>query len=244
MKKATIQNADIRGHKRTKPGKSGPKKTRPIPNAGPPAPPDSIPPDPIPSASGPSDSPTPNPAPFETAPRHPTPPEPAANNPVTPPDPAGAPETSPPEDNPRQLTFNQQRAVAALIENPTIAAAARQTGVNERTIRRWLNENPDFRDELREMRQQYLVHAATRLQSTASRAVQTLLDLLASKDHIEPGRATLVRAALDFAFRSGAYTDLADRLDALEEAAKDAPAKEPELIFDRGLLEDEESEAA
>jgi hypothetical protein len=149
-----------------------------------------------------------------------------------------------PEPESRNLKPSQHQALVALLEERSIAAAARRTGVSERTIRRWLHENLDFQDELRAMRQQYLTHAATRLQAAASGSVQTLLDLLASKDHIEPGRAVLVRTALDFAFRAGAYTDLADRLDALEEAAKNNPPKEPEPIFGRSLLEDDESEVA
>ena len=148
------------------------------------------------------------------------------------------------ESEPRNLTSSQHQALVALLEERSLVAAARRTGIGERTLRRWLHGNPDFQDELREMRQQYLTQAATRLQAAASGSVQTLLELLASKDHIEPGRAALVRTALDFAFRAGAYTDLGDRLDALEEAAKDTPAKEPEPIFDRSLLEDDESEAA
>ena len=143
-----------------------------------------------------------------------------------------------------ELKPNQQRALLALLEAPSVAAAARQSGIAERTIHRWLHEDPDFQDELREKRRQRIEHASTRLQSTASQAVQSLIELLASKDHIEPGRAALVRTALDFAFRAAAYSDLADRLEALEQAANDAPAKEPEPIFDRSLLEDEESEAA
>jgi hypothetical protein len=136
---------------------------------------------------------------------------------------SGPEATASPEPGAPKLNFNQQRALVALFEAPSIAAAARHTGVNERTLRRWLHDDAEFQDELRQMRQQYLAHAATRLQSTANEAVQTLLDLLASKDHIEPGRAALVRTALDFAFRAGSYTDLADRIEELEYATQNPP---------------------
>lgn len=104
------------------------------------------------------------------------------------------PEETGPEPQSRNLKPNQHQALAALLEQRSIAAAARKTGIGERTIRRWLREDLDFQDELREMRRQYLSHAATRLQASASGAVQTLLDLLASKDHIEPGRAVLAQS--------------------------------------------------
>ncbi len=48
-----------------------------------------------------------------------------------------------------------------------------------------------------------------------------MLNLIESKDRIEVGRASLVRAAIDLAFRSGAYSDLADRLAVLEDNAPD-----------------------
>jgi hypothetical protein len=140
-----------------------------------------------------------------------------------------------------ELKPNQQRAILALLEAPSVAAAARESGIGERTIHRWLHDDPDFQNELREKRRQRLDQAATRLQSTAGQAVQAIVELLASKDHIEPGRAALVRTALDFAFRAGAYIDIAERLDNLEEAVKDNPPKEPEPIFDRSLLEDDEA---
>jgi len=159
-------------------------------------------------------------------------------------DPDGSPTTPDPES--RGLNPSQQRALVALLQERSIAAAARQTGIGERTIRRWLHDDPDFQAELSQVRQQYLAHAATRLQSSASQAVQTLLDLLASKDHIEPGRAALVRTALDFAFRAGSYTDLAERLDDLEEAAtrekQQGRPKNPSLH--NTLVEDPEAEAA
>ncbi|MEX2301328.1 MAG: transposase family protein [Bryobacterales bacterium] len=199
MKQSPKQNPDKSGQKRAKPDKSG-QRTRA--SAEPELP--SFPERDSPASPGPG-----------TAAPHASSASPQPDWTTTPePDSAAAPDPDAAELNP-----NQHRALAALLGAPSIAAAARHTGINERTIRRWLHDDPDFRAELSRMRRQYLAHAATRLQSSASAAVQTLLDLLAAKDHIEPGRASLVRTALDFAFRAGSYTDLAERLDDLEVAA-------------------------
>ena len=46
-----------------------------------------------------------------------------------------------------------------------------------------------------------------------------MYNLIESDKLIETGRSTLIRTALDFAFRSGAYGDLADRIADLEKAA-------------------------
>ena len=122
---------------------------------------------------------------------------------------------------PDDLTPSQERAVAALLETRSIAAAARKADVGERSIRRWLRENEDFQTKLRQVREEALSHASLRLQQGATRAVETMLELIQSKERIEVGRASLVRAAIDLAFRSGAYSDLAERIATLEENAPD-----------------------
>ena len=120
---------------------------------------------------------------------------------------------------PDGVTPSQQRALVALLEARSIVAAARQARVGESSIRRWLRENEVFQTQLRQLREEALSHASLRLQHGASRAVEAMLNLFESKDRIEVGRASLVRAAIDLAFRSGAYSDLAERVATLEENA-------------------------
>ena len=117
------------------------------------------------------------------------------------------------------VTPPQERALTALLEASSIAEAALQADVGESTLRRWLREDQNFQAKLRRLRDQTLSHASLRLQQGASDAVESMHKLLSSSDRIQPGRVSLVRTALDFAFRSGAYHDLADRLAALEKAA-------------------------
>ncbi len=49
------------------------------------------------------------------------------------------------------LSLKQQKAVAALLETRTIAAAARAAQLSERTLYRWLNQDA-FRDEVKHAR--------------------------------------------------------------------------------------------
>jgi hypothetical protein len=72
------------------------------------------------------------------------------------------------------LTPVQERALIALLEARSVAAAARQAGVPERTLRRWLRDDKDFQNELRHLRQEALAHAASRLQQRASVATDAL----------------------------------------------------------------------
>ena len=119
------------------------------------------------------------------------------------------------------LKPSQEQALSALLTCPTVRAAARQVGVHDRTIRRWLQDDKQFQKRLRQLRNEALGQASTHLQQGATQAVRAMYDLIESDQLIETGRATLIRTALDFAFRSGAYGDLADRIADLEKVAPD-----------------------
>ena len=129
---------------------------------------------------------------------------------------------------PARLKPSQERALGALVECRSIAAAARKAQVGDRTLRRWLHEDVRFQTRLRQLSQESLAHARLRLHTGASDAVEMMFALIKSPERVESGRATLVRTALDFAFRSGAYSDLTGRIAALEAASKEK--ERPELV--------------
>ena len=79
----------------------------------------------------------------------------------------------------------------ALVEARSTVATARTAGVGESSIRRWLREDERFQTKLRQLREEALSHAS------------------------------LVRTAINFAFRSDAYSDLSERIAALEDNAPD-----------------------
>ena len=114
------------------------------------------------------------------------------------------------------LTPSQERAIKALLDSRSIAAAARQADVGESSLRRWLREDDNFQNKLRRIREQSLSHAALQLQEGVSKAVGILYDLIERDKRIEPGRASLIRAAVDFGFRSSVYSDVIERLKTVE----------------------------
>ena len=118
------------------------------------------------------------------------------------------------------LSTRQDRALMALLESPSIVAAARKAEVGESTLRQWLREDEDFQAMLRLIRHETLSHVTTRLQQEAEKALESAGNMLASKRPIEPGRASLIRTLLDFAFRSNAHSDLAGVVRSLETAIK------------------------
>ncbi len=114
------------------------------------------------------------------------------------------------------LTPSQERAIKALLKSRSIAAAARQAKVGESSLRRWLREDDNFQDKLRRLREQSLSHAALQLQEGVSKAVGILYDLMEREKRVEPGRASLIRTALDYGFRSSIYSDVIERVKTLE----------------------------
>jgi hypothetical protein len=111
------------------------------------------------------------------------------------------------------LTATQQLAITALLEERTLKAAAAACGVDERTLRRWL-QSADFAEAFRTARGQVYKVAIARLQRLASRAVSAL-----AKGLKAPRPADAIRAA-DLLLQHGRAAleleDLVARVEALE----------------------------
>ena len=117
------------------------------------------------------------------------------------------------------LTPSQERAVTAMLTARSIAAAARAAEVGESSLRRWLRQDENFQTKLRGLREEALSQGALKLQNGVPEAVETLYRLIGRDKGIEPGRASLVRTALEFAYRSSVYNDVMERLKIVEKQA-------------------------
>ena len=118
------------------------------------------------------------------------------------------------------LTPGQERAIQAMLTARSIAAAARQADVGQSTLRRWLREDDNFQEKLRQLREEALSHAALMLQQGAATAVCIMYDLIQSGKPIDPGRVSLIRTAIEFAFRAAIYCDIIERVKAIEKAQR------------------------
>ncbi len=122
------------------------------------------------------------------------------------------------------LTPSQERAIGALLTARSVAAAARQANVGESSIRRWLHEDENFQLKLRGLRDESLTHAAFQLQQGASEAAGVMRDVVKGDTRVDSARASIIRAAVEFGFRSRIYDDVVSRLKVVEakqlEAAK------------------------
>ena len=114
------------------------------------------------------------------------------------------------------LSAKQTRAIAALLEAPSTAAAMKQAGVARTTLYLWL-KNESFRTELARARRAAYDEALHGLKSLSTAAVAELQRLLRSRD--ERVRLSAVKLALDGGFTAHERIDVEQRLAQLEEYA-------------------------
>jgi hypothetical protein len=99
----------------------------------------------------------------------------------------------------QKLTGKQEALIAALLTEPTHAAAATKAGVSEATLHRWLRL-PAFRTAYRQARRELVEGAVARIQAAAGQAVETLLGV-ARGGAKDGDRVRAAVALLDHAFR-------------------------------------------
>ena len=116
------------------------------------------------------------------------------------------------------LNQRQDQAVQALLNEPTLGRAAAATGVNERTLRRWLKE-PAFKAAVLAARREAFGQAIGLTQKYAPVAVATLVRVM-QDDAVQAGaKVTAAAVLLRFGREGVELDDLADRVEALERAA-------------------------
>ena len=122
-----------------------------------------------------------------------------------------------------KLPRKQEVLIAALLTEPTHAAAAVKAGVSEATLQRWLR-HPEFQSAYRLVRRGIVEAAIGRLQQATSKAVEAL------ERNLTCGQAGCeVRAALgilDQSLKAVELIELAGRIEELERRIFNEPAEE------------------
>lgn len=115
----------------------------------------------------------------------------------------------------------EDAALVALISEPTLREAAKKAGIGEATLWRWL-QDPEFQDKYITARRQAVSQSITQLQKISSEAVETLREVMISKETPPASRVTAARAVLEMSIKAVEVEDLAVRIEALEKAAEAA----------------------
>jgi hypothetical protein len=119
---------------------------------------------------------------------------------------------------PGHLSARQEKAIAALLTEPTIAAAAKKAGIGEATLYRWLAEDEHFENAYRAARRSAVEGAIGGLQRASEGAVSALeRNLTCGLPSVEVRAAVSI---LDYSLRGIDRYDILERLETLEKAAK------------------------
>src|SRR2546430_12729651 len=114
-----------------------------------------------------------------------------------------------------KLSRKQELAIAALLTCSAITDAAKQCGIGEVSLHRWLKE-PTFQAAYREARREVVQHAIAQIQRASSEAVETLRAVMQDAEAPASSRVAAARTVLDMSLRAVEIEDLQQRVEALE----------------------------
>jgi hypothetical protein len=113
------------------------------------------------------------------------------------------------------LTAKQEKAIAALLSEPTMKSAAQLVKVSEITLIRWLREDA-FRDAYQEARREATRQAIARLQQASSEAVDTLREVMKDSQATYGARVSAAKTVLDLSLKAVELEDLQGRVEQME----------------------------
>lgn len=113
------------------------------------------------------------------------------------------------------MTPKQEKALACLITQPTLKAAAAAAGIDYRTMRRYLDD-ADFLAEYRHISTELVADARMRGQQLLSPAMETLAEICSDTDAKATDRIAAARSILEWGIRLTEFSDIEERLEALE----------------------------
>ena len=114
-----------------------------------------------------------------------------------------------------KLSRKKEQAIAALLSQPSIAEAAKVSGVAESTMRRWLKEST-FYEAYRIARRSVMDVAFTSLGHACEAAVRTLREVMENPEAPASSRVASAKAILDVTTRICEQEDVEQRVAQLE----------------------------
>ncbi len=116
----------------------------------------------------------------------------------------------------RKLSSKQLRALEILLDGGTQNDTAQEIGVSTRTLRRWLNEDPEFRAELNELSRTTIAAASLRLIGVLESSINSLSSICSNESIPASIRVKAARATLSYALKYLETINFEQRLTDLE----------------------------
>ena len=120
------------------------------------------------------------------------------------------------------LTPRQEQSITALLVQGSLQAAAEASGINEKTLRRWLRDNAVFQMAYREARRQVVQQAIVQVQQATGEAVETLRQVMQAADAPASAKVSAAKTILETAIKAVELEDLEARIIALEAQAQES----------------------
>jgi hypothetical protein len=121
-------------------------------------------------------------------------------------------------DTNQELSRNQERALGALVTQPTLPLAAAQVGVSPRTLQRWLHDDAAFQTAYRAVRKEIVQNAALQLQKACNNAANAVISLMNDPETPASTRLAAARTILEMALEVVKIEELEMRIATLEQA--------------------------
>ncbi len=118
------------------------------------------------------------------------------------------------------MTPRQDKALQALLTCPTRAAAAKQAGIGESTLRSYMAD-PEFKAAYRAAFSSMMEEVTRKAQQTIAPALDALADILQDPEENAQARIQAARSVLEYAMKLTERIDITERMDALESMLKE-----------------------
>lgn len=125
------------------------------------------------------------------------------------------------------ITPDQERAITALLTEPTVAKAAVAANVGERSIYRWLRDDEKFQQAYRDARRDAFGAAAGVAQRLAPNALVVLAKIMNDTNANHSARVAAAAQVLKFGREALELDDMVARIEALERASQNQPERQP-----------------
>lgn len=113
------------------------------------------------------------------------------------------------------LTPNKEKALVALLTQPTKAAAAAAAGIAERTLRSYLSDS-EFQERYKQAFGELVTDATRQAQQSLSPALSTLREIVEDNEQGATVRIQAARSLLEYGLRLTEITDILRDLEAAE----------------------------